>query len=622
MKKNGIDLATLVNYVDDEETATNSARLIAEKCRDYYDGHQLDAAKMSALKKRNQPPVVYNMIQQKVDFLLGYEAQGRTDPKAFPRTPEHEDVAHAATDAIRFICDKEDFDRRASDCIESMIIEGTGGVSVEVEERAGQVEVVLKRLFHSRLGIDPYSMEPDASDARYIFYVSWKDLDEAKRKWPKAARKLTAGMGNAGRNGAHDDKPTRWYSPTRQRVMCVDICFKHKGEWHHAIFAKDAWLEEPAPAAYVDEYGIPQCKFIVASAKVDRDGQRYGPIKNYLDMQDEVNARRSKALHLLHVRQTFSRKGALDDTNEFRRQASRPDGHLEFPGTGAWGKDFGIIPNDGMGAQQFSMYQDAMQRLDSSGANAALQGNTEKALSGKAVRSLQAGGMLEIAPLFDIHRNWKRRVYRAIWHRVRQYWDEERWIRVTDDEDTLQFVGLNVEATVAEKAIAEQFGLTVPVVRQEFAADLERMYMLEPSLRETVVQNDVAQLEVDIVLEEAPDVVNVQQEQFEMLVELYRADPKGAAQAGLTMDKIIQASSLRNKDKLSQGEMSPEQQQAMAAQQQMQQAGFMAEMADKEASVELKRSQVAKNLTDAQQKAIETQLLTRFPGPDSVHSVI
>jgi len=39
-----------------------------------------------------------------------------------------------------------------------------------------------------------------------------------------------------------------------------------------------------------------------ASAFVDRDGGRYGAARQLLDVQDEINKRRSKALHLMSVR--------------------------------------------------------------------------------------------------------------------------------------------------------------------------------------------------------------------------------------------------------------------------------------------------------------------------------
>jgi hypothetical protein len=131
-------------------------------------------------------------------------------------------------------------------------------------------------------------------------------------------------------------------------------------------------------------------------------------------------------------------------------------------------------------------------------------------------------------------------VYRATWNRVRQYWTEERWIRVTDDERNLKWVALN------QQTIDPETGL--------------------PS-----VQNAIAELDVDIVLEDGPDSVTIQAEQYQMLVDLKKADPTIPTVA------VIEASQLRNKDKLiemmQQGGIPPElQQQMQGLQEQLQQA--------------------------------------------------
>jgi hypothetical protein len=71
------------------------------------------------------------------------------------------------------------------------------------------------------------------------------------------------------------------------------------------------------------------------------------------------------------------------------------------------------------------------------------------------------------------------------------------------------------------------------------------LYEGDPRLMEVVgLKNDVSKLDVDIVLEEGPDIATLQIEQFETLA--------GLAKAGLPIpaDAIIQASSLRNKDQI------------------------------------------------------------------------
>jgi hypothetical protein len=51
-----------------------------------------------------------------------------------------------------------------------------------------------------------------------------------------------------------------------------------------------------------DEKGKTFPRFLMFSANVDHDGDRYGFIRNLKSAQDEINMRRSKALHLLNSR--------------------------------------------------------------------------------------------------------------------------------------------------------------------------------------------------------------------------------------------------------------------------------------------------------------------------------
>ena len=56
------------------------------------------------------------------------------------------------------------------------------------------------------------------------------------------------------------------------------------------------------------------------SGYVDRDNNRYGAIKDMIGPQDEINKRRSKALHLLTMRQVVAEQGAVEDVDAARAE--------------------------------------------------------------------------------------------------------------------------------------------------------------------------------------------------------------------------------------------------------------------------------------------------------------
>lgn len=554
---------------EDSKDLTNDSRTLAERCRDYYDGDQLTAAELATLKKRKQPPVINNRIAPKIDWMRGVEAKTRTDPRAMPRTPNHDDGAEAATDAIRYVCDNSDFDTTATECFENLAIEGTEACIIEV---VGKKKEIIPRLVpQDRCFYDGYSSRKDFSDATYNGVVRWMDQSEAEQTWSAAKDGLSSMVSEY---GEYSDKPSHWVDAGRKRVMVVEIYFLEGGVWHRAVYTKGVMLEEAKPSSYLNEDGEPDNPMVMASFKIDRNNKRYGAVQILLDLQDEINKRRSKGLHSVNTKQTWSKAGLIADVPKFKASVSDPNGHLEFPMEGEFGKDFGVMPDDGMSQQQFAMYQDSIQQIDSVSANAANTGNVN-ADNGRAIELVQQSGMLELANLFDAHAQFKKRVYRKIWNCVRQFWTEERWVRVTDDEENVKFVGLNKPVTAREK-IEEQYG---PIPEGH-------PLLSDPRLNSVAeVKNRVEELDVDIVIQDVPDVTNLQSEQFDSLIKMYQINPKRQDNPdGIPWEAVVKSSTLRDKDQLLGNDKGkdPRQQALQQEQQKAQQAAQQLEMQEKQ----------------------------------------
>jgi hypothetical protein len=192
-----------------------------------------------------------------------------------------------------------------------------------------------------------------------------------------------------------------------------------------------------------------------------------------------------------------------------------------------------------LSAGQASLLQEAKQMFQTMGPNAALLGKQGASASGRAIALSQQGGAMEIGAVMDVHRAWRRRVYRAIWNRIRQYWTAEKWVRVTDSEDNLKWVGLNKPRTLADELMA------MPPEQAQAIAMQIGLTENDPRLMEVVaIENQVAELDVDIIVEEGPDVATLQQEEFSKIADLARAG------VPIPPDALIQASNLRNKDKI------------------------------------------------------------------------
>ena len=247
--------------------------------------------------------------------------------------------------------------------------------------------------------------------------------------------------------------------------------FEHywwSGEWQRAVFMKGAFLEKPQPSPYMDEYNVREHPYVAQCAFRDRDGNPYGVVKRYEDLQDEINKRRSKALQMLSARRVIADQGAVKDVQAAKLEVQKADGWVEA----VPGMRLDVDTNVDIGMPQFQLLADTMNALSSVGPNDALRG-TSGSLSGKAKQLDQEGGSVQLGALFDQIRQLQKRTARKCWNRVKQFWTEETWVRVTDDEQKLKFVGLNVPIQNGELAAQKLAGSGLPPeeIAGEGAAD-------------------------------------------------------------------------------------------------------------------------------------------------------
>lgn len=585
-------VAPLVAMFEESESVMWEERRRNERDRDYYDGKQLTDAEIAALKKRKQPPVKFNRIRRKVNFLLGLERQSRKDPKAFPRNPVDTETADAATDAIRFVCDREDWDAKRSEVWENMLVEGTGALMVGIKKTPDGLDPELTHIPWDRLFIDPHSRKPDASDAAYIGIVTWYDYEEAKATWPDSEDALTATLASTRYTETYDDRPKWkvWADPKRKRVRVIELYYRRAGAWMTCTFTEKGHLVKPSPSPYMDRNGQPECPIKVSSLYVDRENNRYGDVRDMIDPQDEINKRRSKALHFAMMRQIRLSEDSRMTAEQARREAARPDGVL-------FGTGVEILSTNDLAQANVQLMQEAKGEIDLQGANAALQGKNENDMSGRAILAQQQGGMVEVALHMDRLRQFTLKVYEAIWSRIRQVWQAERWVRVTDNENNVRFVGFNQPVTAADM-LREQLA-SDPQAQQAIATDPNAqarfaMFIQGPQSQMVVgMRNVPAQIDVDLVIDEGMDTPTIQAEQFDTLTKVL---PGIINLPPMYAKMLIQASSLRDKDEILE---SMEQAQQQAANDPMQQQMAQLQLAGQAAEIDKTASEAQENRANA-----------------------
>lgn len=520
-----LDVGDLVRMFEESEESTFTARELSERDRDYVDNIQHTADEIEKLKARGQPIVTDNRIKTKIDFLVGLEKQQRINPRALPRTPAHEEDADGASQALNYVSDVEDYDQKRSGVWRNMLVEGSGGIRVYVEPSkkpygAGgmmgstalqqpEYDIKLSRVAWDRMFADPHSCEPDYSDASYLGLVVWLDYSDALLKYPDGKEALDVTLDGVP-GDTYDDKPkfNLWADRKRKRVRVCQIWVKRGDEWFFAEYTKGGILKA-GPSPYKTDTGASDCELFFQSAFVDRDGNRYGYVREMISPQDEVNKRRSKALHLLTSNQTMYEEDAIDDIEAFRRQKAKPDGTMKVNPGALSGNKIVTETRTDLAEGHFKLLLESQNSIDLKGPNATMLGDKaggSASASGKAIIASQQGGMISLGDLTDNLQHLDKRVFTAIWNRIRQFWTAERWIRITDDERNVKWVGLNVDPSQIQMAMQQN-----PEMQERIAGAV----------------GNVAELDCDIIIDEAPDNLTPQLEQFQALVELKKMDQKG-----------------------------------------------------------------------------------------------
>jgi hypothetical protein len=460
-----------------------------QNSRQYRHGAHWTTTQVEIFNLRKQPVVTYNRVGRKIDSIVGLMGKLKQDPKAYPRNPNQtsETAAELATTTVRYVVDSELRENNFPLAIEQGATDGIGGIEmILVSGDKGDPDVGFARIHSDNFFYDPRSFELDFSDARYMGQGKWLDIDDAKSLVPEKAEAIQAAVQSGSDLSSNPDRERRWFQDTGvyKNIRVVEIWYKLGDGWAWCIFTGSMKLAE-GDGYFKDSKGKQFCKYIMFSAFIDHDGDRYGFVRNLRSAQDEINQRRSKGLHELNSRRIKAEDGAFPDIEKTRREAVRPDGVVIY--NKGFEMEFDDAARTANVEGQLKFLEDAKNEIENFGPNPALIGQGLEYKSGRAINLLQQAGFAELGPFVLSVRNWKLRTYRAIWCAAQQYWQAERWLRVSDD--------LGVAHAVQVNGVG-----------------------LDPATGLPRLINSLGALDVNFILDEGPDEVNQMADAYDTLI--------------------------------------------------------------------------------------------------------
>lgn len=586
---------------EEARSDNNGRRTKSRKAREYYDGPgQLTSEVRQTLRLRAQPAIYTNRVRPAVNGILGVLEQARSDPQAYPRNPQDQDSADVVTKVLRFIADKADFPDVKLNVGENHFIEGAGAVIVEMDGE----DIVPTQIRWEEFYYDPYSRRHDFLDARYMGIAKWVDADMIRTRWAERLAQIGDPMSPSGETMFSEtfedrgDNGLGWINTKRRRVLLCEEYALEEGEWKRIVYIASGHLEY-GPSPYLDEKGQPTNPIEATSCYVDLDNGRYGIVDDMMPIQDEINASRSRSLHLMNSRQVQydpSSGGMPTDSEIARQEAAKADGVLPM----GWS----IVPTNDLTQANMVRNQEAKSEIERMGPTPAVLGRNEAgSQSGRARLVSQQAGLTELARPIGRLNNWELRVYRQMWARARQFWQDEMFIRISDDVRAPEWLKVNEVVGQQPTIVPQQNPETGEVVAQ---------MIMQP-----IVQNRLAEMDVDIILDTVQDTATLAQEVWAELVQLVGQAGGLEAVYSPAFELMVEASPIADKTRIieliKKGRDEQQQNQVQALTQQVQQLSQALQQkqgqdaAVVQADVQHKNAQAALAGAKAQQIGVETE---------------
>lgn len=452
----------------------------AEKCFKYLEGDQWTAAELKELDKRGQPATVNNQVKVTVDRMIGQFVLQRTKIGYKGRnSPEDDPLANLLTDVFLYIKQNNNLEFEERDAATDGFTCGFGCLELFVTfDDDLQPEIRIRHEDVFNIFPDPYSRRYDWNeDATYVSRAKWVDLEEAKELFPSRARELNALFEQPeGLVSTDSFRNDNYIDSNRRRVRLIETEHKVKEKKTILLFRDGGRMENPTTRQIreAEKSGREFRKFDRVESKLmsstwttnilfeekdtkrknfkwipyyvhrKKTGEPFSLVLISLTMQDAINKRESKALHLLNSNQKLYERNTVKDKTELANESARPDGQMEVEPGALSNARFQLIQNLELAATQFSMHQAAQQDFRTiTGINPDARGEKSEVRSGIGIARKQAMTDLILTPMYD---NWRRTraiLARAILELVQQNYTERKVFTITDDAGVSKGVTIN-----------------------------------------------------------------------------------------------------------------------------------------------------------------------------------
>ena len=611
---------------------------MAKKCDAFYRGDQWDDQDLAILESEGRPALTINTILPTINTVLGEQATRRADIKFKPRRNAKNEVAITLNKLFMQISDNNRLDWVEQQVFsDGLIMDGRGYFDVRMDfsdHVEGEIRITAKDPLD--ILIDPDAKDSDPKTWNEVFETRWMSLDEIQELYGQdkaEAIRFIAENGNGNGRDSIEYEETRFgdVDPTDdyfgaglpdeddyKNVRSVRVIERqHKKMQRVDCFVDpmtgdqrdvpENWSDRKTKK-FAKEYGLNviskvkrKVRWTVTADKVVlhdnwspyndftvvpffayfRRGRPFGMVRNLLSPQEQLNKIASQELHIVNT--TANSGWMVESGSLVGMQADDLEEH---------GAETGLVLEYNRGSTppvkiQPNQIPTGLDRIGQkasaniqaiSGINDSMLGSDSAEVSGVAIQAKQNRGAIMIQVPLDNLRKTRQYLAERVLNLLQTFYTEERVILVTNED---------------------------------MPAEPREEVVINEVTPEGEIINNLTLGEYDVIVSTAPARDSFDEVQF--------AEALNLRQVGVAIpdDAIVQYSHLAKKEELAerirdlsgQGEMSPEQMEAMQMQQQMEMQRVQLELAKLQAEVQHIQSEAALNVAKVQDTAdVEPQL--------------
>lgn len=512
----------------------------------FYTGDQWDPADLEKLQSEKRPALTINLILPIINLLSGIQRQGRQDISVVARKGGLKPLASVYTQLLRHCMDMSDADYEVADCFLDGVIGSKGWLHMDIDYTEDPLagDLTVRKVSPFAVREDPDAKEYDLNKSgKFVIHDEWMDKDALLLNYPEKRADIEAGgldidpasgdvMPSDAKAMEGSNAKLRyrvrqcWWKQYQKRLAMINtltgsvktvspaqqelamaIAAKSKQwvvkDWVVPVLNKTVTagnlvlddIENPFGGAVRFPY-TRFCPFWV-------DGYVMGVVQNLIGPQQEVNKRRSQALHNLNqtANSGFKVKKVLNNYDRhLAKFGSTPGVVLDESKAGGSIERIEPAPLSEGHIRASSMSADDMKEI--SGANPDLMGQVIEnyAESGKAIELRQAQGMKVVEVMFDNFARTQKLLAMGLVDMIRftdVYSDEEIRAVIAESNENIDLALLK-SRRVGRYGISVQSSSSSPTARYaNFMSVLEiaRMYPERVPAEAVIENSDLADKE-------------------------------------------------------------------------------------------------------------------------------